>query len=190
MKALQARITAPIPIALNSRAGTIANELRACLDGLACVLAIRNSEPAKDVYFPISKDAAIFGTDGMKKIKKLLPEDQKKIIDLKPYKGGDPDLFALHEADRIRNTERLIGTSGASGHGLRNGYVDISIGQTVAALTENWATLKIVGPRTAADINVYFDIVYAEPPGLTGKRVVAVLENFADRVTDIIGMFD
>src|SRR4051812_19630182 len=77
-----ARLTADVPTSLRARAGTIANELRACLDALACCLALRADKTISisDVYFPISKSKAIFEDDGLKhKLKKLRQEDRDEI---------------------------------------------------------------------------------------------------------------
>lgn len=97
------------PISIRSESGTITNELRAILDALACQLAIRHSGKAAETYFPISKSQAIFNTDGRKKMRLLASDDQKQIEALRPWLGGHRTLFRLHEADRIRKHQRLLG---------------------------------------------------------------------------------
>ena len=47
--------TNKVPVGILSAAGMITNEIRACLDGLACALAVRNDKTTDNVYFPISR---------------------------------------------------------------------------------------------------------------------------------------
>lgn len=65
-----------LPVGIRVKIGNITNDLRACLDGLACVLAIRNGKDTKGVYFPISRDKNAFNADGMQKLRKLSSNDQ------------------------------------------------------------------------------------------------------------------
>src|SRR5690606_30122742 len=69
-----------IPPEFRIEAGTILHELRAALDHLACVLAIRNGKSAKDTYFPISRSLAVFEDDGIKRKLRNLSDADKKVI--------------------------------------------------------------------------------------------------------------
>lgn len=96
------RLKSKLPISLRSTTGMIANEIRACLDALACKLAQQNGKSTSRVYFPISKSKDIFDKDGMNKIKKLSSEHKAEICKLKSYRKGNAALWHLHESDRLR----------------------------------------------------------------------------------------
>lgn len=98
----------PLPLKLAIRSGTIINELRACLDSLACVLAERNGKTRNKTTFPISSSKELFETEGMKKIKKLSDGDKSKIKKIKPYKEGNTTLFRLHHSDIERKHIKLL----------------------------------------------------------------------------------
>ena len=104
---LFAVMMAPVPISVRADAGLIANELRSCLDALACVLATRNLKSPKSTYFPISKTKCVFFDDGVKKLRNISIADQHYIMSIKPYGGGNSVLYGLHEIDRTRKHTRL-----------------------------------------------------------------------------------
>ena len=167
--------TKPVPMAIRSRSGMIINDLRSILDALACILAQRNGHTNIDqVYFPISKSKAIFDDDGMRKIKKLSAADQKKIIDLAPYKEKSPILYFLHEADRKRKHQTLAaGMIRSSGMSLGNGAINIRgnsnfhmSGSVVnGALVESFDTRpSTLPPRSVMEVVGREYIAYASAP--------------------------
>jgi hypothetical protein len=191
----------------------IANELRACLDSVACQLAIRNGKDPKNVYFPISKSKEIFEDDGMKKIRKLSASDQAAIVDLAPYKEANPTLFGLHEADRTRKHQRLgaaasrntqsnIGNVFRGGSDTRNSRISnlnlngvfvrdlyffgIDPGKIVLGKEFIFAS----GVPVNLPFSIDFDVAYEEPPELDGQSVGQALTGFADAVADIVSKFD
>jgi len=201
----------PVPTAVKSRAGTIANELRAVLDGLACQLAHRNGNIASDVYFPISKSRAIFEDDGHRKIRKLSDADRNKIIDLKPYQEENPLLFGLHEADRTRKHQRLAGCVGQSsmqipGVQIKGGsarFVNCTFnGFHVENMTVGNVTNKTMIDGVGRDVmiasgvpitlpfEVKFWIAYADPECLAGRDILDALSEFAEEVEEIVRQFD
>lgn len=203
-----------VPVAIRSRAGTIANELRAVLDSLACTLAGRNNQRTDDSYFPISKSEDIFKDDGMRKIRRLSDADKQTIIKLRPFRGGHPELFPLHEADRTRKHQRLSASSarqlgGEFGDGLIgiqniNGTVtfqncafeDIPIelmiyhGGTDFGASLNRPHLVLFGAPTNLPIKLGSSIVYQEPADLKGRDVLQSLGTWAGTVSDVLREFD
>ena len=204
-----------IPIKSRVLVGTIANELRACLDGLACALAVRNGKVSSGTYFPISKDKAIFEGDGLWKLRKLSNDDKAKIASLRPYGGGNDLLFGFHDLDRLRkhtrlavfglcNTHSTIGMFAVSNGGriqIDNGIIagppgfgggffkDFELG-TAEKLTGESGRIRIAKnlPQTA-QIKSETGINFDEPPGLAGKPVVPTLRQFSTEVKRIIQMF-
>lgn len=183
----------PIPTALRSHAGMIMNEARACLDGLACLLAARNGKAnSRDTYFPVSRSEDIFRTDGMKKIKSLSSADQKVIIDLRPYRGGDNRLWFLHEADRVRKHTRLIMAAGTPGaFGIGNGMGSVHILNTAPTMFEALnVEHKLADIFMQGDISVslIFGMRYAEAP-IEGARVEFVMEDGIQAVRSVVDRF-
>lgn len=102
----------PVPAIINAETGSIINSIRSSLDLLASALAARNGHVgSRQVYFPVCKSLAEFQnakSGGKAKIKNLCAADQAVIESLRPYKGGDDLLFALHELDIMRKHRRLV----------------------------------------------------------------------------------
>ena len=96
----------PLPAAFQVEAGAYINAIRSSLDILAATLAQRHC-PAliDDEYFPVVASAQIFSGQrykGHKLIQALPSTERAKIEMLKPYKGGDDLLYALHMLDIVR----------------------------------------------------------------------------------------
>lgn len=201
--------TKPVPVALRAKAGMIANELRAILDGLATCLAIRNGGSARSAYFPISRSEEIFANDGRRKISSWRPEDVTILELLRPFKGGNDLLFALHEADRTRKHQRLgsclagatrfdiPGVIAAEGdielsvenvvlNGVRHGGIKLN---TRSGLTEVGVPRLVGTVPSSLPYSVKTDIAYADPPELAGKPIVPTLRAFADLTRSVVGMF-
>ena len=97
-------------------AGDLMQNLRTALDYLAYALVIANGgKPYSGTYFPISKNAP--GSEGYDdafagKVRGMSKDAIRLIESLKPYKGGDPYLWPIHELNR-REKHRLLFTVGA-----------------------------------------------------------------------------
>lgn len=202
--------TKVIPVKLRSRVGTITNELRSCLDALACQLAVRNGSDTKQVYFPISKSREIFENDGKRKLKKLSHDDQNAIISLHPYRDQNPTLFGLHEADRIRKHIKLVGAAihgvGSMMGGLFGFSGGTSIGSLVidgkeiskdfsfnesSAILQNIGTEYLLAENVPRDVefSVFFGLSYTSPEDLSGKDVCSTLDEFLKTVFSIVENF-
>jgi hypothetical protein len=181
----------PIPIDFRIEAGTIVHELRATLDNLACVLAIRNGKTGKDTYFPISRSLAVFENDGVKrKLRDLSDADKKVIASLQPYDGGNPMLFSLHACDLIRKHQRLIATSGGI-HKLGIGNADITSLQILGGpITTTRRPFAKLGKGSYVNMDVGIDISFSEPVHIKGRPVSAVLRDFTRLVHSIVSLFD
>src|SRR5205807_7666926 len=88
------------------------NTLRSSLDILATSLAARSGVcKPEDAYFPVARSETAFNAGNYKgsKFVKGLPGAERAIIEaLKPYKGGNEPLYALHQLDIMRKHRRLI----------------------------------------------------------------------------------
>lgn len=94
------QLTEPIPADVSNVAYEIIHNLRTALDNAAAAISLQHSGSTSQTYFPFGKTAQIFEDEVRRKVKKL-PADAIAIIrQLKPYKGGDDLLWAIHDLDR------------------------------------------------------------------------------------------
>jgi hypothetical protein len=188
----------PVPAIINAETGSVINSIRSSLDLLASALATRSGHPgSRQVYFPICKSLADFQntkSGGKAKIKHLSAADQAVIESLRPYKGGDDLLFALHELDIMRKHRRLVGVQ----HFPRGVGVYPMDGTAAAVeFNRNWKDFGDAIPIAwtdiaAADCKVELGGVYVainEPGAVEGQQVVVVLPKFVNLVTSIIARF-
>jgi hypothetical protein len=187
----------PVPAIINAETGSVINSIRTSLDLLASTLAARNGHPgSRHVYFPVCKSLVDFQngkSGGMAKIKLLSAADQATIASLKPYKGGDDLLYALHDLDIMRKHRRLVGvvpfprgvgiypTDGTSAPASFNsqwkGFSDtIPIAWTDAIASD-----------CKVDLGVY--VAIDEPGAVYGQQVVVALPKFVNLANSILARF-
>ena len=194
MRMLYARLLEAVPTHIRARSGTIANELRSCLDALACQLAIRNKQTTKNVYFPISQSHSIFNSDGLRKIRKLSKADQTTIISLKPYPPDRPILFGLHELDRNRKHIKLgswVGQASANPFAMgRVGFARIKCSTSVFPLNKvGEEVLVATAIAITGRLEGTFTVGFLEPEEAAGMPVVEQLRAFASEVEGIVSKF-
>ena len=208
----------PVPTSIKSDCGMLANEIRSCLDSLACVLANRNGNSSTQTYFPISKSKEIFLEDGLgRKLKKLSDSDKIKIQSVAPWQGGDKLLWSLHEADRIKKHVRLVALSGINSDlsippifhlddcrgiitfdNIRISGIspfDIHIEHLeVMCFDKNRLSIGTEYPLYKGmpkDIfpKLSYSVLYSEPQALEGCNAPNKLNAFLHRVREIVSMF-
>jgi hypothetical protein len=97
-----------IPDQLSTVLGDAVHNLRSALDHLAWALVEANGNvPDEDTQFPISRDLARFEAVIPRRLAGASDKAIEAIKDLKPYKGGNHVLWAVHELDII-DKHRLI----------------------------------------------------------------------------------
>jgi hypothetical protein len=99
-QAWTARIRKPVPPHLASVIGDVVHNLRTSLDLLACDLVRLKGKSTKKVYFPFC-DQSVDLKDAIKKrYMHRAGDDVVRIIEsLKPYRGGNAALRAIHDMD-------------------------------------------------------------------------------------------
>jgi hypothetical protein len=102
----------PLPLSFQVEAGAYINAVRSSLDILAATLAERHCPSMVDeAYFPVVGSEGAFprGNFKGKKFIQSLPAAERAVIEsLKPYKGGNEVLYALHNMDVVRKHVRLL----------------------------------------------------------------------------------
>jgi hypothetical protein len=210
---IYATITSAVPISLRSQAGSIAHNLRTCLDHLACQLAVRNGETnLKGVYFPVAQSKEAFLQNEIKKIEKLSEVDRQKIISLSPYDNGHPLLFKLHMLDinlkhirlstcLIKNPTIVLGggavsITNSSGvfenviiNGVRLNRVNFSIGE-VQLTTPNKECPILENVPRQLEVQAKFELVFSSPDKVSGMPVANSLIDFHQMVRAIVANFE
>jgi len=99
-----------LPLSFTVEVGAYINAIRSSLDILPTSLAHRYNMAKPDkAYFPIAASAAEFASGRSREFLKGLPTDARDIFEgLKPYDGGNAELWALHRLDILRKHQRLL----------------------------------------------------------------------------------
>jgi hypothetical protein len=194
---IQCRRIRPIPMAITSKVGMIANETRAALDDLAGVLAERNGNQRADTKFPVSATDEAFRTRGVKMIKRLSEPDQAKISELQPCKDKRPLLFALHRLDISRKHGSVVAHSDVlNGFQLTpresNGmYVEyFRRVEPPPTLDEQWRTVAKLRTASKLRLNPIYHLSLEGQPLISGQEVITTLDLFVSEVEDIVQLFD
>lgn len=192
-----------MPRIINAEVGAIIHSIRSSLDILTVVLAERNGhKDPKDTYFPICKSLAHFidrkPGGGMKKIRRLSSADILVIGNLKPYKGGNDTLYAIHNLDSTRKHRRLLAAFAVPRRSISTTWTD-GPGPPREALSwvSPWPGFKddAIIASTDADtpdysINYSLQIGLAEPDLVSTESAIATLRDFANAACAIIKLFD
>lgn len=106
---------AEVPSHIATIAGDAIHNMRASLDYLAYQLVLVGTGspgPFRYVYFPIFESAKEYEERKLERIKGMRPEAIKAIDLVKPYKGGNDQLWRLHQLDLV-DKHRLLITVGS-----------------------------------------------------------------------------
>lgn len=189
------KVTGLPPVGLRSKIGTVANEMRSCLDELAYRLALRNNASEaelKKVCFPIVKSEEEFKKFGLKtRISMLNEVDRRKIELIKPWKTENDILFQLSVIDNMRKHQRLMACLSQSS-GFSPGMVSIgefSISGGVSPEKVNKECQIATGVDVFGELDFIIRIEFREPPDVKGKRVVELIKQIHQEVRFILDKF-
>lgn len=102
-------ISQKIPAHWTTIIGDAVHNLRSALDQLVCDLVVANrKQPTRRTGFPIAGTLKRYEADAKGKIALTSPQAQRFISDLKPYDGGNPFLYVLHELDVLDKHKGII----------------------------------------------------------------------------------
>jgi hypothetical protein len=105
----------PAPLKLSALLGDTIHNLRSSLDHLAYQLVCvgTGKSPSSHVYFPIADDHAKYIEQSRRQLKGVTPAALGTIDALKPYRGGNDELWRLHKLNNI-DKHRVLITSGSA----------------------------------------------------------------------------
>jgi hypothetical protein len=147
------------------------------------------------VYFPITDSKEAFVKKGGAPLLQQLPEeDRAKLSSLKPYRGGNAVLWALHHLDIVRKHRRLLDVQIRPIHlsmsgSLKPGDFEPLHGEPFQAGAETVIGLICKGvPRPAMQSRFY--VAINEPGTIQRRPVLATVAHLADAASSAIRLFD
>lgn len=168
--------TDPVPEALGAITGDVIHNLRAALDLAACEMVARMEGNTNGVYFPFCDNPD--DLDVMIKRRNFHragPDAIALLQQLKPYRGGNTALRAIHDLDVQDKHHSLIPTL-------------MSFASPAISLWDDDGTrnLSIVSePDAPADLKLLFPADSA----LAGKQIIPTLHELVELVDGVIDAF-
>jgi hypothetical protein len=176
-------------------AGDVLQNLRSTLDHLAWALVETNGgKPTPGVTgFPImerepltTKEKASFD----RKIEGMGQEAKDVIRRLRPYKGGDDDLWLLHRLNNI-DKHRTIFTVGFAVRSIATPYQRIAASPTFrTGPLENGGELFRENSQISNKVDFMFDVAINEPELIACEPLIFRLRMSYNKVFRLIGEFD
>ncbi|AVJ33033.1 hypothetical protein CLM74_09745 [Stenotrophomonas sp. MYb57] len=173
-----------MPDSLNEALGDAVHNLRASLDLLAVEVVRLNGGTSKGVYFPFA-DAAHNLEEVIRSRKWHLadPEDVDIVRELRPYKGGNQLLRALHDLD-IQDKHLSLIENDAS---LSSGGIRVKVDENGMPIGFDDGDLEFELDPTS---NPTASFVFQNDSAFPGEEVTDVLRRLASLVSDILDRFE
>lgn len=190
------RVRESVPKVFSAMIGDVIHNLRASLDLLACELVRLNGEDDKNVYFPFCDNEA--GLDDMIKnrnIDRAAPHAVDLLRSLKPYKGGNDALRAIHDLDIMDKHKALIPMGDcASFDGLPPEIsIHIDNRQSFGPVEDGFSPFYFPAAPTLGlgqKIPATFILTFAPLGPLGLGEIIPTLHNLAELVAGIIESFE
>lgn len=185
----------PTPPVIPIISGDAIHNLRSTLDHLAWQLTeVSGGKPGTKTAFPIF-DPAKFESKKEEtkffegKIKDLRPPIQDAIRSIKPYKGGNDSLWAIHHLDIVDKHRLLIATGFASPRFRVQDTFNVSLsGAYILDVGDNIVTINHkVEPQE--NLEFAFDIVLRESVIFEGKSIIESLATMLQVIENLISDF-
>ena len=186
-----------LPIAFSVEAGAYINAIRSSLDILAMTLVKRLhlAIPENQVYFPIADSEQAFSKKGGAPLLQKLPaEARAQLLSLKPYRGGNAALWALHHLDIVRKHRRLLDVQIRPIHLSMEGSLKPSDFEPLHGEPFQVGAETVLGllrkgvPGPAMQSRFY--VAINEPGTIQRKPVLATLIYLAEAANSAIKLFD
>ena len=202
----------PVPDAIPLIAGDVIQNLMSALDHLAYQLVCKdtNDNPPNPnwIYFPIADDQTRYDAKKQGKMQGAAPATFNAIDALRPYQGGDDQIWRLYRLNNIEK-HRVLLTVGAQAAGIHLGqmlmpHIAASMGPEAAALLEKMTHYLMPADTgfplrpgfelytTAPDeepnpkLEFRFTVVLHEPGVSDGVPVMDAVKHLEDRVQHVV----
>lgn len=193
------RVRNDVPHTFSAIIGDAIHNLRASLDLLASDLVAANGGSTNNVYFPFAEDVDSFERMIKERHVDRAGEDVVEIIrSLKPYKGGNDMLRAIHDLDITDKHKTIIPTLhyvGIKDLRMRNASGPIlTISNMHVGPIEDGKILMSLPPANNIKVGQYFQpslkITFGNDQPMSGEPVVGALHEFVKVIDDIINTFE
>lgn len=202
-------------------AGDAIHNLRASLDYLAVALGEKLGARTRDrIQFPVFDSRANYDANPTgKKPNRLLTisgGQLKKIFDaVKPYRGGNDDLWVLHKLDIFDKHHQIIAFATVAskiGFGIDQAYIEsLPVGPfklklpkgTIPRQTLWFPAVRMKAPEEGAElfrmpgdhetynrVDLAFDIALGEPELIAGQPIGSTLLRLANTVKGVVNRFE
>jgi len=188
-------MTSSLPRSLTPAVASAVQSQRSALDYLAVALANRNRPGCgNDAAFPFAISEDEFSKKHiLKKISKLSPDDQERIKALKPYKGGNDYLFALHWLNIEAKHRRLNAVASdpkLAAIGGRGRFYGIAAFRPSIGANER-ALVAITQKETDCQFQFLIDVAFCEIAGeKPAVALVPFLHAFGNLTRRVVSMFE
>jgi hypothetical protein len=201
-----------IPYDVHYNVSAIIHEIRSCLDRFACVLAVRNGQNTRDVYFPVVNKVADLTQPNERQAKRLTKfksEDLQSLIKLEVTNEEDPIIYGMHRADINWKHVKINGMLGTGISNVGNGAIvidgsgkfynnsinGVSTGKleidnpSFEGINIGWKTIARNLPRNL-DVHIEIDLKFTEPDDLKGWPILTSIDRFHKKVDQIVQKFN
>jgi hypothetical protein len=175
--------------------GDTVHNLRSALDLAVCqAVHLGGGKPSRNTKFPFAKSLnELVGAQRKGKIKTHCPKLFDLIIkEIKPYRGGNDDLYALHDLDIMDKHKLIIPmvaistltyASGRPTVGAHGGDLSAKQGSTV------YKIVKVPDLENTDYGKPTFDIFFDEGCILKNQPIIPTLHQFSKLISGIIDAF-
>jgi hypothetical protein len=186
------RVREQMPDHLPSVIGDAIHNLRSALDLMACDVVSHNGGNPTGVYFPFAPRAAeLEKAIKEKNLRRASPEAVALLRTLKPYRGGNDDLRALHDLDihdKHKGPIAIISAVTTPLIGLNHPQIP---SWTSAVADGHWlvGVPNNLSPPIGTEIPSVFHLIFAKDTALAGDLVIPALHRLAQHVSRTIEAF-
>jgi len=191
------RVRERLPDHLSSIVGDAAHNLRSALDLLACDVVRHNGGNVTGVYFPFAGSAGeLEKAIKEKNLRRASPEAVALLRSLKPYRGGNADLRALHDLDihdKHKGPVAIINAVTTPIWGLTTTVNGVNqIPTWTSAIADGQWLISLPSDRSppiGTEIPSNFRFVFASETPFAGHDVIPTLHRLAKHVAGIVKAF-
>ena len=172
------------PEEMSAVLGDVLHNLRASLDLMACELCRMKGGTDDKVHFPFcDEEAELPGMIKRRTFDQAGPDAVKLLMELRPYKGGNTALRALHVLD-VQDKHRLLipGAVGFAGPAIQVRGDD---GRVLMDEAGKPTAIVVGDPNAVTDLKLVF------PPesALEGQEMIPTLHSLVETTTRIVESF-
>lgn len=193
------RFVEPMPTEMSAIIGDVIHNLRTALDLTAADLVKLHGKSVKGVYFPFcAKESDLDEMIRSRKFDRAGPAAVALLKALKPYKGGNPELRAIHDLDILDKHQALLPMASAALTPSMNisffGNAPIDLPEIRPKIDYDGQPIWIMPPVSnlplGTKLDVYVGIIFGdEAKDYQGWDIIDALTHFIDITEGVVESF-